>query len=181
MVQLNESQFMPITQLQKLGSVDFDALDVGRYGRGPATIGEVFNRVYHDRSSSNEESGYHWDKLRKEVGEEGIKRPIAVARRGLGADTSRGSGYQKPMVADGHHRAMMAIEQGHMFVPVEHHDTTHDYWSSPETIRRQDEQRRGPDPYPYDPDVEHEHKEPAAQPEAPKPKPQVHPLQGRLF
>ena len=171
-------QFMPITQMQKLHSVDFDASDVGREGQGPATLGEVFNHVYTDRSSQSE-NGYHWDRLRKEVGSQGIKRPIAVANRGLGDDAVGGAAYQKPTMADGHHRAMMAIEQGHMFVPVEHHDTTHDYWQSPHTINRQDEQRRGPDPYPYDPDIEHP--EPAVKKKARKRAPKVLSGQERLF
>lgn len=104
-------QYMPTTQLMKATSGDFGGL----------SMGYVFDHEYTHRtnlSSMGVRRPYNWDRLRNEVGEHGIKNPVRI---------SQAEG-EDPMVTDGHHRSMMAIEQGHLFVPVKHYDEPHEYW-----------------------------------------------------
>jgi hypothetical protein len=102
-------QYMPITQLMKAHSGDW-----------AKPMGHVFEGEYADRSNMGGGMPYNWGKLRADIGENGIQKPIS-----LGHEPSP---RKQPVVADGHHRAMMAIEQGHLFVPVKHYDTSADYW-----------------------------------------------------
>ena len=112
MPDLNDQQFTPITQLMDTRSGDFPA----------ATMHGVFNHGYsaERRVTEGTPGSYDWDRLRADVGKNGVKSPIRIAH-----DEQTG----RPVVTDGHHRAMMAIEQGHLFVPVKHYDEPADYWA----------------------------------------------------
>lgn len=101
MVEINNDQFMPITHLMDLEAGDFN----GRAVNG------VFEHEYSQRHT--EEDHYDWDALRKDMGKRqaagkvSIKNPLAVGKHPTG-----------DYLLNGHHRAMLAIEQGHLFVPV---------------------------------------------------------------
>ena len=107
-------QFMPITQLMKLRSADFETheeMGVRNSPGGRPTISDVFEHAYNDRRNGS--MGYKWDDFRKQVGQHGITDPVRVAGN---------------VLTDGHHRAMMAMEQGHLFVPVKHYAHPAEYW-----------------------------------------------------
>lgn len=53
--------------------------------------------------SRHDDPGYKWDKLSHDISKEGMKRPALV---------HEGTLY------NGHHRAVVAMEQGALFVPV---------------------------------------------------------------
>ena len=106
--------WLPTPKLLEAPSGDFAGMNMS----------EVFEHVYNDRRSgarapirektrsgyifsphNRRMSPYDWDRLRSDVAKHGIQEPIATH-----PDSS--------MVINGHHRAVMAIEQGHLFVPV---------------------------------------------------------------
>lgn len=73
------------------------------------TVGELSREhpIYnHPRSN------YDWNRLGAEVGQHGIEKPLQI---GAGPRWDPGE-----RLMNGHHRAIMAMDQGHMFVPVSH-------------------------------------------------------------
>ena len=93
---VSQDQFMPITQLMNSAAGDFS----GPRSKWPS-VSDVFENTYRDRSEGA--GGYRWDSLRDDVAKKGIRTPLTMSPGRL---------------VEGHHRAMMAIEQGHLFVPV---------------------------------------------------------------
>ena len=93
-------QFMPVHELTGMDANDY-----------PGTVGDVHRNVYHgapsneDWASLHKDAGYDWAGLHKSVAEHGITEPLEINR------SSR-------TLIEGHHRAMVAIEQGHSKVPV---------------------------------------------------------------
>lgn len=80
---------------------------------------------------------YKWGALRSSIQERGITKPIMVSRRELvmgqniedpKSFTPAQSDKSVPFktVMNGHHRAMVALEQGHLFVPAREEDVHHD-------------------------------------------------------
>jgi hypothetical protein len=101
---LNKQQFLPITEVQKLKSGDFY----------PKTVKDIFENRYNDPVERKDTWGnYKWEQLKKDVAREGITNPLMVK---LNHGDPKYDGNQE--LLNGHHRTMVAIEQGHMFVPV---------------------------------------------------------------
>ena len=90
-------QFMPITQLHSLKSGDFPSLKV---------------KDVLDDGDDHLNQGYDLNSLRKHVADHGLKDPLMVKDGEL---------------QNGHHRAAVATEQGHMFVP--HTDQMPSEWA----------------------------------------------------
>jgi hypothetical protein len=110
-------QFTPITSLMQMHSGDFHK-----------PIGEVFDHEYAVRKTGHtpdESTGaypYGWDKLRDSVQREGITTPVRVADGPIYKELS-----PHGMLFEGHHRSMMAIEQGHLMVPSKRYDSVSGY------------------------------------------------------
>jgi hypothetical protein len=81
-------QFMPVTKLRGLESGDHPGL-----------------RVDETHTTVTSSHAYDMDGLRKDVGEHGLQEPLMVDP-------------DHTTLLNGHHRAHVAMEQGHMFVPV---------------------------------------------------------------
>lgn len=99
-------QFMPVTQLKGLESSDYPGHSVGEVTSAGASS-RVSTGQYHDM-----------DRLRQDIGEHGLKDPLYVRDNTL---------------LNGHHRAQVAQEQGHMFVP--HTPNPPKEWA-PQTYRK---------------------------------------------
>lgn len=110
---ISSQQFMPITKLMDTESGDF----------APDSVGHVHEHIYSDRKERAEGFGhYNWGKLHKDVAREGITQPLWVHPW---AGNSPGAPY--PALMNGHHRAMVAIDQGHLFVPTSDDYNGHDH------------------------------------------------------
>ena len=110
---VSQHQFMPITQLANATSGDYEHEDLHSEVPGVVkgqrvTVGDVANKVYTDRSN---DPSYHWNKLTQDVATAGIKNPLLVRK---------GENGEPDKLLEGHHRAAVAMAQGHMFVPVKH-------------------------------------------------------------
>ena len=118
-------QFMPITQLQGMKANDFasDQYSPAEHailtanGIGPehhdVTVGELNrNHPYYEHAGYS----YDWNRLSRDVGQHGLTTPLHVGISPRGQEPYD----QEPRLLNGHHRAIMAQEQGHMFVPVTH-------------------------------------------------------------
>jgi hypothetical protein len=112
-------QFMPITQLMNMRSHEYGL-----------SVGEVFNHIYNSRKEGEplnptrpNGATYKWDTMRQHLGQQGIKNPLLIRPpkgRVLGESPTG-------VLMNGHHRAMTAIEQGHLFVPVKTKPTAEDF------------------------------------------------------
>jgi hypothetical protein len=106
-------QFMPITQLKEHVAGDFDADSYTSkdqaYFRNEGQPMNIKVGELHRNMPTYKRQKYDWDRLSKDVAAEGLKEPLHV-----------GPGYKtgEPTLKNGHHRAVTAMEQGHMFVPV---------------------------------------------------------------
>ena len=99
-------QFTPITTVNKMESGDFPG----------NTIGQVHAQLYSEPHVRESTWGdYDWPRLHREVAEKGLQKPL-VAHEFDHTD-EYGQNY-KGLFYNGHHRAMVAIDQGHMFVPT---------------------------------------------------------------
>jgi hypothetical protein len=89
-------QFITSTAMQNLKSGDFPQFKVGQLHRN-----QVHGGYYE----------YDWDRLHQNIDKEGMKTPLSV---GVGT-RSTGTG---PMLLNGHHRAVAAMERGALLVPT---------------------------------------------------------------
>lgn len=97
-------QFMPVTQLKHLESGDF----VGE------TVGSLYKNTYrHSAARSSVWGRFNWNDLHNDIAKHGIKVPLSI-RHEIYA-----MGPPHATLMNGHHRAMSALEHGHMFVPVQ--------------------------------------------------------------
>lgn len=115
-------QFIPITQLRSMKANDL-ALDqytpeegenlINHYGRHgtDVSVGQLPDHPHYQASTtpSTRNQDYDWQRLHEDVGREGIREPFHIGREG--------SSVQDRLL-NGHHRAIVAMNQGHMFVPV---------------------------------------------------------------
>lgn len=108
-------QFMPITQLKGLESSDYPGHTVDEVTKAEPMLDGSHKSIVS--------TGQHhdMDQLRKDVAEHGITEPLYVSDNGHS-------------LGNGHHRAQVAIEQGHMFVPTTNHHPEGVAWS-PQTYR----------------------------------------------
>ena len=119
-------QFMPITQLRGLKANDFASdqytpshIDrrFSMTGELPEhrdiTVGELSrdHPVYQYHAKGNR---FDWDRLSRDVADQGIQHPFHVSSELPGQVTHDPA----QRLINGHHRAIIAMEQGHMFVPV---------------------------------------------------------------
>ena len=112
---LSKSQFMPITQLANMPAGD-------EFDDSEPNMEKVFTDFYRKRTQGaggEWDDPYPWDDLRNDVAKNGIQQPISIARN---------AERNEDVIANGHHRAAMAMEQGHLFVPVQHEGDYDDYW-----------------------------------------------------
>lgn len=101
---LSTQQFTPITTLMSAGSGDF----------APHTVGHIYEHIYSDRKKRDEVWGnYNWKDLHEDIARDGVTKPLWVHPRAGGSP-----GSERPALMNGHHRAMVAIDQGHLFVPT---------------------------------------------------------------
>jgi hypothetical protein len=106
-------EYMPATELQSLHSP--------QYGM---TIGEAV-RQHTEGRLRDEERGtgrYPWELLHEQVSEHGVSKPLAIGYHypwddnEEGDDSEDGPEYEE--LRNGNHRAIVALQQGHLFVPV---------------------------------------------------------------
>lgn len=112
-------QFIPITQLQAMKANDLasdqytsEGLKAFNHvGLGPehrdATVGEL-SRSHPFYSHPNRP--YDWDRLSRDYDTGEADRPLTVGIPNMSTPEER--------LLNGHHRAIMAMERGRMFVPV---------------------------------------------------------------
>jgi len=103
---LSSEQFMTIHELKDSTSGDFPQWKVGQLHRDQATGG------YHK---------YDWDKLHADIDTQGMRQPLHVTHDPYEDDS--------PVLRNGHHRAVAAMERGMMFVPTtdQHQETEGNY------------------------------------------------------
>ena len=119
-------QFIPITELNKMQAGDFDpayytsAQVRQRPGINvPTRVGDLSrdHPTYKARP-------YDWDSLSEDVAKNGLEPlHVGTSRNLFEPDTKDLSKIRVPTLFNGHHRAIVAREQGHMFVPVSENDT----------------------------------------------------------
>lgn len=88
-------QFITSTELQSATAGDFPQFKVGQLHRGQVHGGYF---------------AYDWDRLHKDIDNEGFKTPLHVTRDPYEDDS--------PILRNGHHRAIAAMERGALFVPT---------------------------------------------------------------
>lgn len=104
---LSGEQFMPITKFHELEAGDYPGYKVINLHRGA---------LFEDDEPTSRVgvAGYdhrRWNQLAQSVAKRGIVKPFAVS-------------HDEQELLNGHHRAVIAMEQGHLFVPVKHFDST---------------------------------------------------------
>jgi hypothetical protein len=117
-------QFMNIEQLKSLPANDFSSdmfhgSDLDRQedvGIGPEhrdiTVGELTRHHPYYTANGAEGAGYDWSRLHREVADHGLTTPLHI-----GSAEPYGATTGEDRLLNGHHRAILAQEHGHMFVP----------------------------------------------------------------
>lgn len=101
---VSTQQFSPITALMESEANDFI----------PHSVGGVHRYYYsHEGRRAEEFGNYDMDALHQDIAREGITKPLWVVPH----EDSTPENPQASLI-NGHHRAMVAIDQNHMFVPT---------------------------------------------------------------
>lgn len=113
-----DTEYVPITELQKMRAPQFD-------GHGEMTVEDAFTKIHQQGKNTvpgYKERGYDWAALRHDVAKHGISKPLGIGYHYPWDDNEEGddseNGPQYEELRNGNHRAMVALEQGHLFVPV---------------------------------------------------------------
>jgi hypothetical protein len=108
-------QFANVEQLKSMQANDFASDQYGSVGLSKyhaigqpmnISVGELHKDLpaYHPAVHT-----YDWGRLKEDVAQHGMHEPLHIQHL---------PGEEHPRLVNGHHRALEAISQGHMFVPV---------------------------------------------------------------